>query len=160
MLKARVIFTRYTIMITIHFRIWTIPYEELGLSAGRHLWAMLPAITSEIPRFIQDSITLASNLGYGQLTCMYYDILRVRLVPLIPDPGNSDQESYLDQAPHCALDILVMFNSIDSPDCGLLLQKSNSVSERMPLLGTSNGVRHVQILDTSSGSQVNRIDFP
>jgi hypothetical protein len=32
--------------------------------------------------------------------------------------------------------------------------------EELATLGTSAGVRHVQILDTSSGSQVNRIDFP
>ena len=32
--------------------------------------------------------------------------------------------------------------------------------EELAVLGTSAGTRHVQILDTSSGSQVNRIDFP
>ena len=32
--------------------------------------------------------------------------------------------------------------------------------DELAVLGESAGVRHVQILDTSSGSQVNRIDFP
>jgi hypothetical protein len=32
--------------------------------------------------------------------------------------------------------------------------------EELAVLGESAGVRHVQILDTSSGSQINRIDFP
>jgi hypothetical protein len=32
--------------------------------------------------------------------------------------------------------------------------------EELAVLGESAGVRHVQILDTSSGSQVNRIDYP
>jgi hypothetical protein len=32
--------------------------------------------------------------------------------------------------------------------------------DELAVLGESSGVRHVQILDTSSGSQVNRIDFP
>jgi hypothetical protein len=31
--------------------------------------------------------------------------------------------------------------------------------EELAVLGRSGGLRHVQILDTSSGSQVNRIDF-
>jgi hypothetical protein len=32
--------------------------------------------------------------------------------------------------------------------------------DELAVLGESAGVRHVQILDTSSGSQVNRIDYP
>ena len=32
--------------------------------------------------------------------------------------------------------------------------------EELAVLGTSAGVRHVQILDTATGTQVNRIDFP
>ena len=32
--------------------------------------------------------------------------------------------------------------------------------EELAALGENVGVRHVQILDTSSGSQVNRIDYP
>ena len=32
--------------------------------------------------------------------------------------------------------------------------------DELAVLGESAGVRHVQILDTSTGTQVNRIDFP
>ncbi len=37
---------------------------------------------------------------------------------------------------------------------------SGNSFEELAVLGESGGVRHVQILDTSTGSQVNRIDYP
>jgi hypothetical protein len=55
-----------------------------------------------------------------------------------------------------------LFYSVVENPVGLAVMPDYSGNgfEELAVLGESAGVRHVQILDTSSGSQVNRIDFP
>ena len=55
-----------------------------------------------------------------------------------------------------------LFYSVVENPVGLAVMPDYSGNgfDELAVLGTSAGVRHVQILDTSSGAQVNRIDFP
>jgi hypothetical protein len=55
-----------------------------------------------------------------------------------------------------------LFYSVVENPVGLAVMPDYSGNgfEELATLGESAGVRHVQILDTSSGSQVNRMDFP
>jgi hypothetical protein len=50
---------------------------------------------------------------------------------------------------------------VDNP-AGLAVMPDYSGNgfDELAVFGENAGVRHVQILDTSSGSQVNRIDYP
>jgi hypothetical protein len=54
----------------------------------------------------------------------------------------------------------LFFSAVENPT-GLTVMPDYSGNgfEELAALGENNGVRHVQILDTSSGAQVNRIDF-
>jgi hypothetical protein len=55
----------------------------------------------------------------------------------------------------------LFYTVVDDPvGLAVLPDYDSSGFEELAVLGTSGGVRHVQILDTFSGSQVNRIDFP
>jgi len=55
-----------------------------------------------------------------------------------------------------------LFYSVVEDPVGLAVMPDYSGNgfDELATLGTSAGTRHVQILDTSTGSQVNRIDFP
>ncbi|MHC5112493.1 MAG: thrombospondin type 3 repeat-containing protein [Planctomycetota bacterium] len=55
----------------------------------------------------------------------------------------------------------LFYTVVDNP-AGLAVMPDYSGNgfEELAVVGESAGVRHVQILDTSSGSQVNRIDYP
>ena len=55
----------------------------------------------------------------------------------------------------------LFFSAVENPT-GLTVMPDYSGNgfEELAALGENDGVRHVQILDTSSGSQVNRIDYP
>jgi hypothetical protein len=55
----------------------------------------------------------------------------------------------------------LFYTVVDNP-AGLAVMPDYSGNgfEELAVVGESAGVRHVQILDTSSGAQVNRIDFP
>ena len=55
-----------------------------------------------------------------------------------------------------------LFYSVVEDPVGLAVMPDYSGNgfEELAALGKNAGTRHVQILDTSSGSQVNRIDFP
>jgi len=55
----------------------------------------------------------------------------------------------------------LFFSVVENPvGLAVMPDYSGNGFEELAALGTSAGVRHVQILDTSTGSQVNRIDFP
>lgn len=55
----------------------------------------------------------------------------------------------------------LFYNVVENPvGLAVMPDYSGNGFEELAALGTSGGVRHVQILDTSSGAQVNRIDFP
>jgi hypothetical protein len=55
----------------------------------------------------------------------------------------------------------LFYTVVDSPaGLAVLADYSGNGFEELAVLGTSGGVRHVQVLDTSSGAQVNRVDFP
>jgi hypothetical protein len=50
---------------------------------------------------------------------------------------------------------------VDDPvDLAVAPDYSGNGFDELAVLGESAGVRHVQILDTATGTQVNRIDFP
>ena len=55
-----------------------------------------------------------------------------------------------------------LFYSVVEDPVGLAVMPDYSGNgfEELAVLGQNAGTRHVQILDTSSGAQVNRIDFP
>ena len=55
----------------------------------------------------------------------------------------------------------LFFSVVEHPvDLAVIPDYSGNAFDELAVLGESAGVRHVQILDTSTGSQVNRIDFP
>jgi hypothetical protein len=55
----------------------------------------------------------------------------------------------------------LFFSAVENPDgIAVLPDYSGNGFEELAALGENGGIRHVQILDTSTGSQVNRIDFP
>lgn len=55
-----------------------------------------------------------------------------------------------------------LFYAVVDDPVGLAVLPDYSANgfDELAVLGTSSGVRHVQILDTNTGTQVNRIDFP
>ena len=55
----------------------------------------------------------------------------------------------------------LFFNGVENP-AGIAVAPdyNDSGFEELAVVGESAGVRHVQILDTASGQQLNRIDFP
>ena len=55
----------------------------------------------------------------------------------------------------------LFYSVVDDPvDLAVMPDYSGNGFEELAVLGKSAGVRHVQILDTATGTQVNRIDFP
>ena len=55
----------------------------------------------------------------------------------------------------------LFFSAVSNPTgITVMPDYSGNGFDELAVLGESAGVRHVQILDTSTGSQVNRIDFP
>ena len=55
----------------------------------------------------------------------------------------------------------LFYSVVESPiGLAVMADYSGNGFEELAVLGENAGVRHVQILDTSSGSQVNRIDYP
>ena len=55
----------------------------------------------------------------------------------------------------------LFFSVVENPvGLAVMPDYSGNGFDELAALGESAGVRHVQILDTSTGSQVNRIDFP
>jgi hypothetical protein len=55
----------------------------------------------------------------------------------------------------------LFFSVVENPvGLAVLADYSGNGFDELAALGESAGVRHVQILDTSTGTQVNRIDFP
>jgi hypothetical protein len=55
----------------------------------------------------------------------------------------------------------LFYTVVESPaGIAVLSDYSGNGFEELAVLGMNNGVRHVQVLDTSTGSQVNRVDFP
>jgi hypothetical protein len=55
----------------------------------------------------------------------------------------------------------LFYSAIENPvDLAVLPDYSGNTFEELAVLGESSGVQHVQILDTKTGTQVNRIDFP
>jgi hypothetical protein len=55
-----------------------------------------------------------------------------------------------------------LFYTVVEDPAGLAVMSDYSGNgfQELAVLGMSGGLRHVQILDTNSGSQVNRVDFP
>jgi hypothetical protein len=55
----------------------------------------------------------------------------------------------------------LFFSAVENPTgLAVMPDYSGNDFEELAVLGENAGVRHVQILDTSSGTQVNRIDYP
>jgi len=84
----------------------------------------------------------------------------VDLAVLLETPGGTGRVRVQDGKTGAFIRNL-FYTVVESPvGLAVLPDYSGNGFEELAVLGMSGGVRHVQILDTSSGAQANRIDFP
>ena len=54
-----------------------------------------------------------------------------------------------------------VFSAVEGPTgLAVMPDYSGNGFDELAALGENTGLRHVQVLDTATGSQVNRIDYP